>query len=105
MSDSIDELNDKEFDAILSDKRHNEIIIKLKRIITLLESKDYSTITNTVKDGNISLKKTIDGLIQNISSMKDSDECIDDDKEETEWEFTLQRNPNGSINKIIAKSV
>jgi len=104
----------KEFQTLLEDKRHKELIDILKKILVNLNGKTTSTNNEGVekllevistKQNDTSIPKSIaaigNAIIKKIEEIKVAQ--VNPIKVKEEWEFIVKRNSNGFITSIIAK--
>jgi len=104
----------KEFQTLLEEKRHKELIDILKKILVNLNGKTTSTNNEGVeklldviasKQNDTSIPKSItaigNAIIKKIDEIKIAQTTPIKIKEE--WEFIVHRNNNGFITSITAK--
>jgi len=100
-----EELEDMEFNLLLNEKRHKELIEVLKKILLKLET------TSVSKAIEVSINKLLDNTAKTDipSSITAIGKVIVDKLEELkttrnkEWKFKIERNDLGYISSVIAK--
>lgn len=101
MSEILDD-NDVEFDALVKEKRHKEMVDVLKKILstmTDLNKDHYSVALKKLLESSESLpgsiKSILDVVMKKIDSIKQKDKV-------TKWTFKVKRDEEGYIDTIIA---
>ena len=122
------ELTDEEFEAVLADKRHKELLQVLKGVTTAVEKngsnndllvflqqnaeavKDLSLAVSEIKnvpaasgDGMDRVYGVLNSLIDNMKQQLSGIRVVAEQKPQ-QWEFEIQRNINGFIQSVTAKS-
>ena len=95
--------NDSEFDALVKEKRHKEMIAVLKKILSTMDTlnKDsYSAILKKLVESSESLPGSIKSILEVILKKMDSIKTVN--KVVTKWTFTVKRDEEGYIDTIIA---
>lgn len=122
------EMTDQEFEALLADKRHKEMLQVLKKVADAVDRsgengnlasvlqqntdaiREFSAAVEKIKENtpndNPQLGKMCDNLANLANNMKESIGGIKviAEQKPQQWEFEIKRNPNGFIQSVIAKS-
>lgn len=95
------EIDNSEFDLLIKDKRHKELISILKSILKNLDGVNKET-TRDLLELLISKSDTLPTSIQSIATViiAKMEELHDKDRE---WEFEVNRNDYGYITTVTAK--
>jgi hypothetical protein len=103
MEDIFDD-NDIEFDALVKEKRHKEMVDILKKILstmTDLNKDHYSVILKKLLESSESLPGSIKSILEVILKKMDSIKQVN--KVVTNWTFKVKRDEEGYIDTIIAE--
>lgn len=112
--------DEKEFNELLADKRHKELILALENVVRTISDTKGLEVSKVIERESVTLRSIIDSLKVPIPEVKiehNSDELVavctellevmaevkDALQNRPTWEFTVSRDTDGLIETITAK--
>lgn len=102
-------IEDKNFELLLSQKKHNELIVKLDAILKeLINNKGEAMDTQKIEDAikKMTVKSEIEEIPKSILALSEVivSKIQELNTKESEWTFNIERDSDGFIEVVKAKS-